>query len=137
MIIDGTFEAVGSRKHTVEVAIRDSGAFEKSATVTIEPNGADNLSVQIDGSPEQETSVWLVTFLKAETTDVERGENHGKRLTNHHIVRELEKLADWSGGPTTLSVDSPAPGFGCAILVQRAPGGPIEGAQKCDAVVGS
>jgi len=137
MIIDGAIEAVGSRRHTVDVAIDDSSVLEKPATVTVSSNGPELLAIQIDGSPERKTSIWLVTYLQAETTDVKRGENHGKQLTNHHIVRKLDKLADWNGGSVSLSVDAPEPGFGCAILVQREPGSPIEGARKCDPVAGS
>lgn len=137
MVVDGAIEAVGSRRHAVSAAIDDAASLPKPATVIVSPDGADRLSVQIDGTPTRPTSVWLVQFIRSETTDVPRGENHGKQLVNHNIVRELSKIANWSGGPVALSIDVPEPGFGCAILVQRGPGEPIEGAQGCGPIHGS
>ncbi len=137
MVIDGAIEAVGSRRQTVRAAIENASSFHKPATVSVFPDGADRLSVQIDGTPSGPTAVWLVQFIQSSTTDVPRGENHGKQLVNHNIVRELRKLATWSGGPVALSIDAPEPGFGCAILVQREPGQPIEGAQSCGPFQGS
>lgn len=137
MVVDGTIEAVGSRRNAVNAAIDAAARLPKPATVTVSPEGAERLSVQIDGTPSRPTSIWLVRFIHSETTDVPRGENHGKQLVNHNIVRELSKIANWSGGPVALSIDVPEAGFGCAILVQRAPGEPIEGAQGCDPIQGS
>lgn len=137
MVVDGAIEAVGSRRPSVKAAIADASRLPKPATVTVSPDGADRLSVQIEGNPNRPTTVWLVQYLRSRTTDVERGENHGKQLVNHNIVRQLDKLANWSGGSVALTINAPEPGFGCAILVQRGPGEPIEGAQDCDLVEGS
>jgi hypothetical protein len=41
---------------------------------------------------------------------IARGENHGKEITYHNVVRNLVKLGDWNGNPGswTVSLDSVA-----------------------------
>ena len=35
---------------------------------------------------------------------IARGENHGKEITYHNVVRNLVKLGDWNGNPATWTV---------------------------------
>ncbi|MGF1476453.1 MAG: DUF1223 domain-containing protein [Geminicoccaceae bacterium] len=132
MVIDGADEAVGSRREQVRAAIERAGQNRRSTEITLSPAEGHTLTVKLDGALDQPADVWLVRYLRAETTEVERGENHGKRLTNHHIVREVEKLGAWRGGEVSFTFNGASEEMGCAILVQRAPAGSIQGARSCD-----
>jgi hypothetical protein len=133
MVIDGRLEAVGSRRDDVEAAIGEAAARPAEARIEITHTADDALGIALDGSAARGAAVWLVRFLSEETVHVPRGENHGKTLTNHHVVTEAVRLGDWYGGPASFAVPQPAAGSGCAVLVQPDGEGPILAAAECPA----
>lgn len=132
MIIDGAAEAVGSRRAEVARVIASASEQAKPVHMAIRPSDGSSLQIDIDGTIDTPATVWLVQFIPAHTTDVLRGENHGKTLTNHNIVTGVDRLAEWKGGPLTLTVDRPDGDLGCAVLVQRGASSPIYAAQNCN-----
>ena len=48
--------------------------------------------------------VWLCPVTSKVSVDIARGENHGRTLTYHNVVRRWVKLGDWSGNAETFSV---------------------------------
>jgi len=78
-------------------------------------------------------------FDRLQVTDVPTGENHGKTMVNHHVVRELVPLGRWGGDtvsasfPIAANMHSPGgEGSGCAVLLQDEDHGPILGASYCN-----
>ncbi|MEM7255948.1 MAG: DUF1223 domain-containing protein, partial [Pseudomonadota bacterium] len=133
MIVDGQTAAVGSRRNPVGRALNKSSAPLKLDT-SVEQNV---VSVDISGRSSARAQVWLAVFDKLQTTDVLRGENHGKTMRNHHVVRQLKSIADWRDGGGSVSVDVPElanTNVGCAIFVQDAKNGQILGAEYCQPV---
>lgn len=131
MVIDGQWEAVGSRAAAVEALLATARGDAGTAQVAIAPAAGGGLTVQVDGPPPGPAAVWMVRFRPREVTDVERGENHGKTLTNHHIVTHLQRLGDWTGGAATFSAARDGDGEGCAVLVQEEGPGPVLAAAYC------
>lgn len=126
MVIDGRTEAVGSRRREVQNHISNVRNDEKPR-------------VSVGDVPNAKADVWLVTFIREVTTQVVRGENHGKSLTNHNIVRDVRRIGEWDGKMTTIDVTDLTleDGQGCAVLVQGGKVGPVLGAAYCPAGVGS
>jgi hypothetical protein len=135
-VVDGYFQAVGSNRAAMASMIklaRREGPAPVDVTVkrtggkldfTVEPGRSKSASV---------ANIWLVLFDRVRTTDIPRGENGGKRLTYHHVVRELQMLGDYAGKPVhrTVSLRGKAgkrPYYGAAVLVQAPRGGRILGA---------
>lgn len=136
IVIDGREEAVGTRRSDVLSAIGRAGQDGgQRLDVSVEPDAAGGLVVSIEGQVQEDAAVWLVRFQREATTRVLRGENHGKTLTNHNIVKELNRIADWDGRSTSVPVRDLdlSPGDTCAILVQSHSLGPIIGAAICPA----
>jgi hypothetical protein len=77
--------------------------------------------------------IWLVTFIHEQTTQVVRGENYGKILTSHNIVRMVRHIGEWDWSAKTFDVADLGleAGQGCAILVQDERPGPVLGASYC------
>jgi hypothetical protein len=78
--------------------------------------------------------VWLVLFDRVRTTRIASGENIGRKLINHHVVREFRRVGQWFGTPVELTISLPAydrSEVGCAIVVQVMDGGPVLGATRC------
>lgn len=99
------------------------------------PDGG--LVVAVEAAPSGlagPVEIWLATFDRTHVTQVARGENRGKSLTNHNVVRSIERLALWDGRPASWPVEARriAPGRSVAVLAQRAECGPMIGAARLD-----
>ncbi len=135
MIVNGRVAQVGSSERAVRRALQ-SGEPEIDLTASIE---ADRLSVDIKGTRNRGTILWLAVFDQLQVTEVTHGENHGKTMVNHHVVRELVPLAQWRGNKTSqtfqlasLSSDVSVTGnTRCAVFLQDESLGDIRGATYC------
>lgn len=137
MVIDGRFEAVGSRERSVESAIRRTRSQARHPiAIEFGPGKKGDLSVKLSGKSSSKATIWLVTYRRMEKTEVRSGENKGKSLTSYNIVTDLQELGTWTGKPAQIDIESKkatAEGNGCAVLVQSAGTGPILGAAYCPA----
>lgn len=138
VVIDGAAQTVGSRRGQVLRLIERAGAAAKPVRVTVRPEPAGGFTIELapgaGGPPEDAAAVLLARYDLEQVTVVEAGENQGKTLTNHHVVRELRRLGEWSGGERTkvLAADVRlGPNQGCAVLVQAAGQGVVLGAATC------
>jgi hypothetical protein len=48
--------------------------------------------------------VWICSVAKAIPIEIGRGENRGREITYHNVVRNLLKVGDWNGTPGNWSV---------------------------------
>lgn len=134
MVFDGKVDAVGNRKREVGRAIKK--AQEESGerlTVAVAPLAEGGLSITVDGSIADKAGIWLLRVKDEQATRPTAGENKGKNLVNHNIVREVRRVGDWSGSKATVDVAGYTleEGFSCVVLVQAARPGPIIGAARC------
>lgn len=138
MIVGGSIEANGLAEDQVLSAF-DVQRRRPAPPVAIEIDWTDGgLTVALSGRGQNDGSdaqVWLVTYDAAARTLVKGGENMGRVLDNHNIVRDLAHLANWSGGALTVPVGDVllAPNQRCAVLVQHPDLGPIIAAAHCPA----
>ncbi len=126
MIVAGRKGMVGSDKGRVEEAIRRARKRGAGVTLNVSAGADGKIVVTADGA---EATVWRIDFLKIHVTEVLRGENKGKKLESHHIVRARTKLGRTGGDP--LASAPPKDGEGCAILAQVGDVGPILAAAYC------
>lgn len=134
MVVDGRLEGVGSNRSEINAAIAAAMATPRDTarlSVAIGEGGA--LGVAIDGAAGSEGTLLLALFDRSQTTEVLAGENKGKRLTSHNVVRELRRLSDWTGGrlEVTVEAEALAAAEGCAVLLQSPRQGPILDAAHC------
>ena len=131
MVVNGTTAQVGSTRSAVRRAL-DVGVPPLELTAVQQ---GQKIEVNISGDYEAKALVWLAVFDKEHVTEVTHGENHGKTMRNHHVVKELTPIADWRSGGGTTSVDAPAAlansNTSCAIFVQDKNNGKILGATYC------
>ena len=101
MVVDGKLHASGNWQEQVETNIdraRDLKQGRVAVTVTRISDG--QVRIQIPGSDalyRGEADIMLVRFDEKHVTDVTLGENKGKTLINHNVVRLLRPVADWNG----------------------------------------
>ena len=136
MIIDGRLEMVGSRRAQVLTSLGLPGARELDVRLAVKTSGR-GLAIDIVGPDQtpggQSVPLTLVIYDKSHVTEVTRGENRGKTLTNRNVVRRLTEIGNWHGGATRLGIDNLVlePGQGCALLLQERNAGPILAAANC------
>ena len=134
MVIDGRAETVGSRRREVSNLVKQARKGEQTRiAVDVAARDGGGIRVSLPDVAKDGADVWLVTFIHEQTTQVVRGENHGKTLTSHNIVRMVRHIGEWDGSAKTFDVADLGleAGQGCAILVQDERPGPVLGASYC------
>lgn len=131
MVIDGSFDAVGSNRAQVNQAIATASQHGKiPVAITTSPAGRWLVTVP-DADVAQSATVWLALYDRRHATPVKRGENAGKTLTNYNIVREFRRIGRWDGAKLDLPLDIGGTDLavrGFAVIVQVDAAGPILGA---------
>ena len=136
MVIGGVAHAVGSRRDRVEELIEAVAARERThAEVSFAEGSPGEVLVRIGAAAPPsgpKSAIWLVRFDATQTVPIERGENAGRTITYHGVVRDIERIGWWKGEALELSLqlaDLRAGGRdGCAVIVQRGSHGEIQGA---------
>ena len=111
-IVNGATHVIGSDRARIEGAIKDTGKTDKvmSLPVTMTLSGKQ-LTVSVapgkEGAPAQ-GEVWLCSISKAVPISISRGENRGREIVYHNVVRNLLKVGDFNGsaGSWTVPLDS-------------------------------
>ncbi len=124
VVVNGTAHALGSDKAAIENAIVQSrqAAAALSLPITLAlTNG--KLAVRVPAGTDERAEVWLCPISANISVAIGRGENSGRTITYHNIVRRWVKLGDWTGKAETWNV--PLADFAtadvdqAAVLVQR------------------
>ena len=135
IVVDGSARVVGSDRATVAKAVTSAATRCKSSPITIGLSmGRTTMQIALDIGPtapatELEGTVWVAVVRPEVPVAIQRGENRGKTVIYHNVVRELIPVGLWSGGATRLKLDRSAimtsPGERSAAIVQQGKGGPI------------
>jgi hypothetical protein len=132
MVIGGRIDVVGSQRRRVLEAIELLRSHsEPGPEITIEQG-----TLHLAGGAPGDCSLWLVAFDRAHDVAIERGENRGRTLRYHNVVREIAALGDWDGAaldlPLPLERYAAERHDGAAVLVQRKSDGAILTARRID-----
>jgi hypothetical protein len=124
VVVDGTSHVLGSDKVAIEQAlVRNAhlGTLVLPVTLTMKHDGLTvSLPEQADEAPRAQ--VWLCMITKRVSISIGRGENRGRTVTYHNVVRRWTKLGDWNGAAHTFTVPTAELGGAdidtVAVLVQ-------------------
>ena len=113
VVVNGAAHVIGSDRARIEGAIKDTGKTDKvmSLPVTMSLSGKQ-LTVSVAAAKDANTpmrgEIWLCSISKAVPIAIGRGENRGREVTYHNVVRNLLKVGDWNGsaGSWTVPLDS-------------------------------
>jgi hypothetical protein len=106
VVVNGTIHVLGSDKAAIERAIAQTDRNAAVMSVPVQLSVADNgLNVKITGGKEHRGGeVWLCPLTKSAPVEIGRGENHGRTITYHDVVRSWLKLGDYNGSDESFSV---------------------------------
>jgi hypothetical protein len=136
MVVDGVLQGVGSDRAEIGKLIdKARKAAEGGPTLAISGAGAQRVLRIGAGKAPSPATVWLVGFDRAHETPIRAGENSGKRLANHNVVRMMQPVGTWKGSASDIALDLSAIAAQCdgaAVIVQSEETGPIVAAMRVD-----
>jgi hypothetical protein len=121
-VINGAAEAIGSDRYAIERLISDIDSKSKLFVPVALRRNESKIDVEVGAGSGPYATVWIVGVTKKSPVAIERGENRGKTITYHNVVRGWQRLADWKGGlvRASLPIEELARGGAdaAAVLVQ-------------------
>ncbi len=146
-VINGIAHEVGSDRAGIDRSITATDAKLKTVHVDLGVRGeGDGLSIDIPkwtaaGATAVEATVWLVKFTPRVEVAIQRGENAGRSIAYHNVVRDFRAVGSWMGEAKSTRITRDAlagctPGT-CAVLLQQGGTGSILGAAWVPGISGT
>ena len=122
-VVNGLVHLVGSDKRSLARAIRQTDRQRRHVAVEADRKNGEMIVSIGGGEAAGPARVLLVLFDPRETVEIGRGENAGRTITYHNVVRKIVSLGDWNGEPQRFTLPTPAEGRRAAIILQDGPEG--------------
>jgi len=134
VVVNGREDVVGNKERAVrrEIDAQAARGFAPSVEVGLERSGSVlelRIGASRPGAPKASATIWLGSIVPEVKVDIGRGENSGRTVVYHNVVRSLRAVGMWKGDP--VSIDLPVDeisrdgGSACVVLVQlNEPAGP-------------
>jgi hypothetical protein len=135
MVIDGDENVPGNQRDKALAIIEHCKTedVDDRIPVTLRLAG-DEVDVDLGAGPKREATVWMAHTASSRTVDIGRGENRGRVVTYHNVVRSFAAVGKFSGDPMTLRLPIKGqPGEnsdGIVVWVQTGEMGKILGAAQ-------
>jgi hypothetical protein len=107
IVVNGAMDALGSDQAAIEKTIAQTDQKpDVMALPVLLSLGGGGLNVKVESADNEHGTgeVWLCPLARAVAVAIGRGENRGRTLTYHNVVRNWLKLGDWTGAPSTWTV---------------------------------
>jgi hypothetical protein len=132
MVIGGRIDVVGSQRRRIREAI-DLLAGHRQPGL---PIAIEDSVLKLGAGPSDEATIWLFGVDREHEVWIQRGENRGRVIRYHNVVREVTSLGAWSG--EAMEVALPLQRLAAdgrdsvAVIVQRTGTGDILAASKVE-----
>ena len=109
VIVNGSAHVIGSDRAKIEGAIDATKKTEGVMSVPVSMSvSGKQISVSVAASNKaagaRRGEVWICSVSKAVPISIGRGENRGREITYHNVVRNLLKVGDWNGSAGNWTV---------------------------------
>ena len=133
LVINGAAQVIGSNKVEIEKAVAKLRKDQAGGPVTVAAaNDGKRVTIEIAaGATGVGATVWLAVVSPLVEVDIKRGENRGRTIAYHNVVREISPVGMWSGQAMRIELPANAvmkDGDRCAVMLQADNGGRILGA---------
>lgn len=106
-VVNGAVHVLGSDREEIETAASRTQTNANVMSVPISLKQVDKqLSVSIEASNThaEHGEIWVCALSKSIPIRIGRGENRGREVTYHNVVRNWLKVGDWNGKAATWTV---------------------------------
>ena len=109
VVVNGSVHLIGSDRAGIEGAIGDTkkadGVMSVPVTMTLAGKQINvSVAASTGGPALMHGEVWICSISKAVSISIGRGENSGREIIYHNVVRNLLKVGDWNGNPGSWTV---------------------------------
>jgi hypothetical protein len=109
VVVNGSVHLIGSDRAGIEEAIGDTRKAEGVMSVPVSMVLAGKqITVSVSASNKSPAAmhgeVWICSIAKEVSIAIGRGENRGREVTYHNVVRNLLKVGDWNGSAGNWTV---------------------------------
>lgn len=138
MVIAGAIEVVGSDRGAVESALKAADRRHAMYALGLAKDAHGGIHLSLPPADlSVPASLWLVTYSYRGASDIDAGENRGRRMITTNVVRTLRNVGVWDGTPddrliTFDAAEIAARPDACAIIANEAEFGPVVAAAAWD-----
>jgi hypothetical protein len=107
VVVNGSLHALGSDRSAIERAVAQSHGNPATLAVPVlltVAGGMLTVALPEDKGRHTAAEIWICGLTKAVAVSIKRGENRGKTITYHNVVRNWLKLDTWNGKAQSWSV---------------------------------
>jgi hypothetical protein len=104
VVINGASETNGSDRHAIDRIVGKADPTSKLALPVSLTRSGTHVDVEIGAGSGPAASIWMLPVSKQSPVTIERGENRGKTITYHNVVRGWTRIGEWKGGSVRLSL---------------------------------
>jgi hypothetical protein len=107
IVVNGVMHVLGSDRPAIErtIAQTDRNPSVMSVPVLVAVGGkALSVKVPAEDNDHVGGEVWLCPLMKSVPVEIGRGENRGRTVTYHNVVRRWIKLGEWTGADASWTV---------------------------------
>ena len=109
VVVNGSVHLIGSDRAGIEEAIGDTRKADGVMSVPVSMVLAGKqITVSVSASSKSPAAmhgeVWICSIAKEVSIAIGRGENRGREVTYHNVVRNLLKVGDWNGSAGNWTV---------------------------------
>ncbi len=135
IVVNGVAEAIGNDRSAIDQAILKADNKSKIAVPVVLTRNGNSIDLEVGAGAGPAASIWVVSVTRKAPVTIERGENRGKTITYHNVVRSWVRVGDWNGSTVRKSLSiaelAQSGADSAAVIIQggslEAPG-PIRGA---------
>lgn len=105
-VVNGRNHAVGSQRSEIESLISTFQSNGQGLTVSVEVRmEGDQLKVRSgEGADAGNATLWIVYFDRSREVKIQKGENRGKTITYHNVVRDVSMVGMASNGKIDVTL---------------------------------
>jgi hypothetical protein len=108
VVVNGSVHVVGSDRAGIERAIgatKADGVMSVPVTMTLADKQINvSVAASTRSAMAMHGEVWIGAISKSVPISIGRGENRGREVTYHNVVRNLLKVGDWNGSSRNWTV---------------------------------
>ncbi len=132
IVVGGKSHVVGSHASAVKKAIARSKQQDTGVSLTMHTEG-DSIVIKAGAAPEgtrvKPATIWLAMVKNSASVEITRGENRGRTITYHRVVKTMTPVGQWKGKEVTVRLPKTplqnTDADGCTVLLQQDNAGPI------------
>jgi hypothetical protein len=118
VVVNGRLQAAAVDRDTIEKLVRTAAHTPADPPQVV--LSKSRLGIGSGEAPAGGADVWLIRYRPGDqSVKVLAGENRGKTIVEHNVVRELQRIGGWRGRPVRFHVPAPSDsGLKTVVLVQ-------------------